>query len=201
MAKRPASARRGKQTQQQGGSNRFMPVLIGVGIVGILGFLAFLVIDATRPNEGIEGLVRYAEAAGNQHVQGDIYEPGALPPYGGPHDPIWQNCGVYDQEIRAENAVHSLEHGATWITYRADLAADEVAALQALAERENFVLLSPYPSQTSPIVLTTWAYQLEVDSAADARISEFVDRYTNDPLTTPEVGATCAGGIGDPLDR
>jgi len=198
MPKQRPAARR---SASQESSSKLVPVLIGVGIVALLGFLAFLVFDATRPAESIEGLVRYAEAAGNQHVQGEIYEPGPLPPYGGPHDPIWQNCGVYEEEIRAENAVHSLEHGATWITYRDDLPAAEVAELQTLVARENSVLLSPYPSQNSPVVLTTWAYQLEVGSAFDDRVVEFVERYTNDPLTTPEVGATCAGGVGEPLDR
>jgi hypothetical protein len=37
------------------------------------------------------------------------------PPVGGPHNPIWQNCGFYSKPVRDENAVHSMEHGAVWI--------------------------------------------------------------------------------------
>ena len=33
------------------------------------------------------------------------------PPAGGPHDPAWLDCGVYDEPVRDENAVHDLEHG------------------------------------------------------------------------------------------
>ena len=40
------------------------------------------------------------------------------PPAGGPHDPVWDDCGVYTQPLRNENAVHALEHGTVWITYR-----------------------------------------------------------------------------------
>jgi hypothetical protein len=43
------------------------------------------------------------------------------PPVGGPHNPIWQNCGFYSKPVRNENAVHSMEHGAVWITYSPDL--------------------------------------------------------------------------------
>ena len=46
------------------------------------------------------------------------------PPVGGPHapPPSWADCTgtVYTVDIRHENAVHSLEHGAVWITYNPD---------------------------------------------------------------------------------
>ena len=43
-----------------------------------------------------------------------------VPPLGGPHDPQWLACGVYDEPLRDENAVHDLEHGTVWITYQPD---------------------------------------------------------------------------------
>jgi hypothetical protein len=38
------------------------------------------------------------------------------PPVGGPHNPTWQTCAFYDKPVPSETAVHSLEHGAIWIT-------------------------------------------------------------------------------------
>ena len=47
------------------------------------------------------------------------------PPAGGAHDAAWLDCGVYDEPIRDENAVHDLEHGTVWISYRPDLDDDD----------------------------------------------------------------------------
>ena len=58
------------------------------------------------------------------HVEGPItYR--QVPPVGGDHNPVWANCGAYDEPVPSPNAVHSMEHGAVWITYRPSLAADE----------------------------------------------------------------------------
>ena len=56
-------------------------------------------------------------------VTGSVELP-VVPPVAGEHNAAWQNCtgNVYDAPIANEHAVHSLEHGAIWITYRPDLA-------------------------------------------------------------------------------
>ncbi len=46
-----------------------------------------------------------------------------IPPVGGIHNPTWQTCTFYDRPVSSEAAVHSLEHGAIWVTYRPDLPA------------------------------------------------------------------------------
>jgi hypothetical protein len=119
------------------------------------------------------------------------------PPVGGPHDPVWQNCGVYDTPLRNENAVHSLEHGAVWITYRPDLPADQVAKLRAKAPAGDHVLMSPYPGLPEPIALSAWGLQLMVGSADDDRVDAFLRAYVKGPQT-PEPGAPCSGGKATP---
>jgi hypothetical protein len=115
------------------------------------------------------------------------------PPVGGAHNVVWQNCGIYDVPIHSEHAVHSLEHGAVWITYRPDLPPDQVQLLKNTAS-DDFMLLSPYPGLTSPVVASAWNHQIRLDGAADPRLRRFIDLYKNNPTTTPEFGAPCAGG-------
>jgi len=69
--------------------------------------------------------------------------------------------------------------------------------LQDIVRGQGYVLLNPYPDQTSPIVLTVWDRQLAVDSASDARVTEFIDRYRQ--VRGPESGASCSGGVGTPV--
>jgi len=122
---------------------------------------------------------------------------GALPPVGGDHDPVPQKCGIYSRPIAASNAVHSLEHGAVWITYRPDVDAQQIDTLTALTRTEPYALLSPYPDLAAPVVLTAWGLQLEVDDATDPRVAAFVTKYAAGPQT-PEPGEACTGGIGSP---
>jgi hypothetical protein len=115
------------------------------------------------------------------------------PPVGGAHNVVWQNCGIYDVPIHNEHAVHSLEHGAIWITYRPDLPADQLQSLKAAAA-DDFMLLSPYLGLPGPVVASSWNHQIVLARASDPRLPVFIQRYKNNPDTTPEFGAPCAGG-------
>jgi len=128
------------------------------------------------------------------HVAGRVDYPGSATaaPDGGNHNEIPQTCAVYTAPIVNEHAVHSLEHGAVWITYRPDLPADQLAVLEALSEGDTQRMLSPYPGQATAVGLQAWGRRLQVDSATDPRVERFVDDYTNGPQTR-EVGAACQG--------
>lgn len=122
------------------------------------------------------------------------------PPAGGPHAATWQNCGIYDQPIPSETAVHSLEHGAVWLTYRPDLPPADVERLRDLTRGRTHVLLSPFPGLPAPVAASAWGVQLQVDTAADERLGQFVQRFAQGPQA-PEPGAPCIGGIGAPIGR
>src|SRR3546814_18068178 len=51
------------------------------------------------------------------------------PPVGGNHDGEWLECGAYDEQVRAENAVHALEQGTVWTTYDSSPSDPHVAKL------------------------------------------------------------------------
>ena len=145
---------------------------------------------ATAPIDGLETFANKPS-----HVTTSVTYP-QTPPAGGPHSPVWLNCGVYDRAVPNENAVHSLEHGAVWATYDPALDPAEVAALVAALPGDQ-VLVSPYPGLGSPIVLTAWNVQLRPASADDPRIPAFVAAYLNGP-TAPEPGESCSGALDAP---
>ncbi len=91
--------------------------------------------------------VKTFQAEGLIHETGEI-EYDESPPTGGPHDQVWLECGVYDREVREENAVHALEHGTVWITYDPALSDDEIDQLADALPDEG--ILSPYATRRRP---------------------------------------------------
>jgi hypothetical protein len=115
------------------------------------------------------------------------------PPFGGDHDPQWADCTgtVYAKPIRNENAVHSLEHGAVWITYRPGLSSGELDALKRRVAGIDYMLSSPYPGLKTKVSLQSWGHQLFVDSTDDKRIDTFIKDLKHNTVTTPEPTASC----------
>jgi len=123
---------------------------------------------------------------------------GNTPPAFGAHLKAWQNCGIYDQPVGLGNALHSMEHGAVWVTYSPDLSESQITELRNMARGHGYVLLSPYLTQTEPVVLTAWGVQLVIDSPPDDRIAKFISYYEEGPQN-PEPGAPCSGTVRIPL--
>ena len=119
------------------------------------------------------------------------------PPVGGDHNPAWMNCGVYTTPVPSELAVHSLEHGAVWITHLPTLPAEQIDMLKKVTKEGEFRLLSPDPEQDSPVIATAWGVQLKLQSADDPRLQEFITKYEN-RTDGPEYGAPCSGAYGEP---
>ena len=93
--------------------------------------------------------------------------------------------------------MHSLEHGAVWITYDPSLSSDEVGTLRALARNKPYAMLSPMEGLPAPIVASAWGLQITAESASDERLPSFLATYMQGPQT-PERGASCFGGVGTP---
>lgn len=175
-------------------------VIIGAVVVGVLGLAVILYLNV-RPEPPIPGVIQFPRPSRghDNNVEFSLAQ-FPVPPAGGVHWDSWQNCGVYDEPVETGHAVHALEHGAVWISYHPDLSASDVARLRAYVEGQSHMLLSPYPDQPSPVVLTAWGVQMQLDEVDDGRITRFLDRYLQGPFT-PEPGAACDQGVGSPLDR
>jgi hypothetical protein len=128
------------------------------------------------------------------HTSDDVDYPQS-PPVGGPHHPVWLDCGVYDDPVPEENVVHDLEHGTVWIAYDPALGEDDIAMLADALPQNG--ILSPYPGLSAPVVVTVWGRQLELDGPDDPRLALFIKTFGGGE-TAPEPSASCAGGERDP---
>jgi Protein of unknown function (DUF3105) len=167
-------------------------LILGIALVVLIGLVVVLFLRSgdESPPAGLQDVVTYDHLS-RAHVAGEVKYPQS-PPVGGDHDPIWLNCGVYDRPVREENAVHSLEHGAVWITYRPGLSADEIDALAAKLPEKG--ILSPFDDQDAPVVVTVWGAQLALDGPTDPRLDLFIREY-GDGRDAPEPTAPCVGGV------
>ena len=149
------------------------------------------------------------KALGHTHVTGPVTY-SVTPPAGGDHNAEWMNCGVYDQPVPNERAVHNLEHGAVWITYQPSLPKSELDQLYAFFGRQaalspqgaassRYIDITPYPGLPAPVVATAWGFQLRLTSPSDPRLQQFVNTFRVSQKYTPEYGGPCTGGLGTPL--
>lgn len=138
----------------------------------------------------------------HQHVAGTVHY-NKNPPAGGAHDPTPLNCGVYAHAVSNEHAVHSLEHGSVWITYRPNLSASKVSQLRLFVEIhysgiQRYLILSPYPGIPSPVVASAWGAQILLKGPSDPRLAAFVSHFIGGGQGG-EKGAACTGGFGVPI--
>lgn len=195
VSRRTSRQSRQERREQLEQERKRRNLLIGGGAGLIIVVLAGLIIFRLVASN-IEGVLSFG-SQDRGHDTDVVIENTNLPPVGGIHDPAWQNCGIYDQPVLTKNAIHSMEHGAVWITYRPDLDSAAVDQLKDAVGDQGYVLMTPYPGLANDIVLTAWGVQLEVDSPDDERIEQFISVYRNGPQT-PEPGAACTGGVGIP---
>ena len=177
---------------------------IGAAIVAgaaVAGLVVTMVVLTPRPatynagNEGatVDGVETFQNSA--THVEGTV-EYSQTPPAGGDHNQVWLNCGVYSEPVPNENAVHSMEHGAVWVTYDSSISEDQLTTLRSKLP-STYVMLSPFDSLPAPIVLSGWNAQLQVTDANDERIGAFFEEYWRGQ-NAPEPGAPCTGALDAP---
>ena len=192
------------QAAQRRAERRRTMLIIGacaaVAVV-ILGAAAFALVDQQRQQDDLD---RAASASltgvedfddlSRSHVDTTVDYP-QTPPVGGDHSQVWTNCGVYDSPVDAMQTTHSLEHGAVWVGYDPTLEEGQVEALTMLAQENDYVVLSPVDGVRSPITVSAWGTQLELDRADDPRLRVFLEKYQQGSQA-PEPGAACTGGVG-----
>lgn len=198
---------------------------VGVVALGLIGAAVFVVWDRSQPPEGITDFygeyANYSEVTEalqdgdvkeddlenpwvvqQTHIDGEdptaVPEYEITPPAGGDHLSQWQTCtgSVYDAPIMDGNAVHSLEHGAVWLTYDPALVdGDGIEKLASKVEGRDFSLMSPYPEMGVAVSVQAWGVQYQTDKLNDPKIDEFMDFYIQNADNAAEPGAQCANGL------
>ncbi|PCG82345.1 hypothetical protein CIB93_30405 [Streptomyces sp. WZ.A104] len=205
----PAAARRAKleeaRRKERARERRVRIITIGASVAVVAALVAgggYLMAQANE-KEKKEEQARTSPVTGErtwdklsqEHVATKVDYP-MTPPVGGDHNQVWMNCNadVYTDEIPKESAVHSLEHGAVWVTYNDKASEEDVEALTKRVKSTPYSLMSPVKDQKDPLMLSAWGKQVTVKSAEDDRVAQFFTKYVQGPQT-PEPGAACTGGL------
>ncbi|NEA62093.1 DUF3105 domain-containing protein [Streptomyces sp. SID12488] len=144
---------------------------------------------------GADGVKTWDKKLTQNHVTKTVDYP-MEPPVGGDHNQVWMNCNgdIYTKALNNMNAVHSLEHGAVWVTYNSKASKTDIDALAAKVKKTPYTLMSPDDKQADPIMLSAWGKQRTVTSAKDPNVDKFFEEFVQGKQT-PEPGAACTNGL------
>ncbi|MEU0668960.1 DUF3105 domain-containing protein [Streptomyces lavendulocolor] len=195
--------RRAEQARER--RTRIITISVSALVVaGLVGFGGYVLNEENKEKEQREAAAKApisdekswdAKKLGRNHVTKPVTYP-MKPPVGGDHDQVWLNCDrdVYKKPVPERNAVHSLEHGAVWVTYNDKAPAAEVKKLEEKVGKTSYSFMSPVKDQAGTIMLSAWGKQVTVDGADDPRVDAFFTKYVQGPQT-PEPGAACTNGL------
>ncbi|MCL1593568.1 MAG: DUF3105 domain-containing protein [Actinomycetia bacterium] len=156
-------------------------IRVGVGVgLGILlvATAGFFIVQKAIPEELPD--VAQPSNDGRGHVANNetvAYQTAS--PTSGTHAAGAARCGVFDQQLPPEFAVHALEHGTVVIWYQPGLDGEVIDELETLVDRfDDRVVLSPNAELDGAVVATAWN-RLKTYSGADPEIADFIDTYRN----------------------
>lgn len=136
-------------------------------IIGGIGLITFILLFGgvfllSRQTENLEKSLQGDKVPiiSGTHVQrGSVHSDyNSNPPTSGPH---WGDNtagpGIHEQEVQDELLVHSLEHGAVIVSYKADLSNEAVDVIKtAFDKASGKKILIPRKSLDVPVALTSW---------------------------------------------
>lgn len=176
--------------QESSGSMKgnFTKLAIFATVVIVIGGLIFIF---TRPvKEKLQVGETIAEQGASHIDQGSdhpLYN--SNPPTSGPHWSSPAECKIYTKEIPDESVLHSLEHGAVWVSYKDK---DNKKLAQKLTDLINSesgkLVLSPRSKNDSVIAVASWGRLMKLEEFDGGKISEFIDANKNQ---SPEPFASC----------
>ena len=154
---------------------------IGTLVVGaILAGVIFLILSARVETQGEK-----ISLQGREHIQvGAKHEEyNSNPPTSGSHYAKEADWGIYESELPDEQAIHNLEHGGIWLSYK-NLNSVELNQLKQFAkEHPQSIILSPREKNDSKVAVASWTRLMKLDEVNVEKIELF---YKGNKNKSPE---------------
>lgn len=162
-------------------------LVVGVVVIAIIGWLAWSNRPVTVSTDELRGEPVTLGQATHVAAASELQIPEGVPPAGGPHFINPLPGGVYNDPVDDGRAIHSLEHGLIWITYKPDAVSEsQLKALREIAEdRTRDVLLSPRAQNRDAVVVTSWGRRQILKAGDTNPIKDFISTNVN---RSPEPG-------------
>lgn len=118
---------------------------------------------------------------GQTHINnGAAHDPyNSNPPTSGSHYTQPANWGVYQTPLMDEQALHNLEHGGIWISYK-NIDDDTKGKLETIAKANGgSIIMSPRETNDSKIALASWTRLEKLDAYDEGKVLEFIKANKN----------------------
>lgn len=128
--------------------------------------------------QNLDAIGQIFENQGQTHIKISEEHPpyNSNPPTSGWHWAQPASWGVYNRPLVDEQAVHNLEHGGIWISYK-EIDEETRANLEKITKaNRSSVIMSPRDANDSKIILASWTRLEKLDSYDEAKILDFILR-------------------------
>lgn len=151
--------------------------IIAVLVIGGSGYgLYYLASQPEKPRPG-----ETFPILGQEHISVGASHPeyNSNPPTSGWHYVQPADWGVYQEELPDEQAIHNLEHGGIWVSYK-DADEKTKSDLEAIGKRyPGSVIVTPRSANDAKIVLASWGRLEKLESFDETRIVDFIRANKN----------------------
>lgn len=158
-------------------------VIGGIGILTLVilfGGLWLIIRADEKNNRPLIG--EEIKIQSTQHIKpGESHPPyNSNPPTGGwMYDGV-AGAGIHEEDVADELAVHSIEHGAVIVWYKADLPKDQVEQVKAAYDSAGGKkILVPRKNLDVPVALTSWGRLLKLQTIDAGQIKTFMETNNN----------------------
>lgn len=128
----------------------------------------------------LDGKVEEFEIEGRDHISpGTKVNYKTNPPTSGGHLATTKKWGVYNKKIEDKMALHSLEHGGIWISYK-NMDDESIKILEEIGKSNSqSVIVSPRENNDNNLVVASWGKMMRLETVDKTLIQKYINTYKN----------------------